>query len=519
MRKTITNHLQKATKLLSLGLILVLPAGIALGLVSVRAASSDTMTVCAAGCDFTTVQEAIDAPATTTGDVIDITDAVHTEAGILVNKGVIIQGQGAENTIVQAHADVDEATKHIFFIVKGTVATIRRMTIRHGNPSSEPRSGGGIRNEGELTVEESVISHNRGSAGGGLFNDGKLTLVNCTVSSNTATGGDSYLECNTGGGIKNMVGVTTLINSTVSDNTARGKGAGFHIACQGTLVLINSTISGNSTNANGGGVYLDGVGKFTNSTIVNNSANSGGGVYVDGTREKGLIRGLLNYTNTIIADNTISFVEYGTTDCHLGDYASVGTNVNNLVEDGSCDPAHSGDPQLTPLDDNGGDTRTHAPSPDSPVINAIPAGECIVDSDQRGLSRPSGAGCDIGAVELQADESGIPQYWLYGSGVLALLVIVTMTLSDVMNNTATAVIAAPIAVEIASRLGVSPDPFLMGVAVAASCAFLTPIGHKNNTLIMGPGGYRFGDYWRMGLPLEILVILVAVPTILWVWPL
>ena len=103
--------------------------------------------------------------------------------------------------------------------------------------------------------------------------------------------------------------------------------------------------------------------------------------------------------------------------------------------------------------------------------------------------------------------------------VLALLVIVTMTLSDVMNNTATAVIAAPVAVEIASRLAVSPDPFLMGVAVASSCAFLTPIGHKNNTLIMGPGGYRFGDYWRMGLPLEILIIVVSVPAIVLFWPL
>ncbi len=102
--------------------------------------------------------------------------------------------------------------------------------------------------------------------------------------------------------------------------------------------------------------------------------------------------------------------------------------------------------------------------------------------------------------------------------VLTLLIVVTMTLSDVMNNTATAVIAAPIAIEIANRLDVNPDPFLMGVAVAASCAFLTPIGHKNNTLIMGPGGYRFGDYWRMGLPLELIIIAVAVPMILWVWP-
>ena len=103
--------------------------------------------------------------------------------------------------------------------------------------------------------------------------------------------------------------------------------------------------------------------------------------------------------------------------------------------------------------------------------------------------------------------------------ILTILMIVTMTLSDVMNNVATAVIAAPIALDISVRLGVNADPFLMTVAVAASCAFLTPIGHKNNTLIMGPGGYRFGDYWRMGLPLEILIVATGVPMILWVWPL
>ncbi|MBT8445431.1 MAG: anion permease, partial [Gammaproteobacteria bacterium] len=103
--------------------------------------------------------------------------------------------------------------------------------------------------------------------------------------------------------------------------------------------------------------------------------------------------------------------------------------------------------------------------------------------------------------------------------VLTLMMIITMTLSDVMNNVATAVITAPIALDIANRLGVNPDAFLMGVAVAASCAFLTPIGHKNNTMILGPGGYRFGDYWRMGLPLEILIIVVAVPMLLLVWPL
>ena len=102
--------------------------------------------------------------------------------------------------------------------------------------------------------------------------------------------------------------------------------------------------------------------------------------------------------------------------------------------------------------------------------------------------------------------------------VTALLLIVTMTLSDVMNNAATAVVMAPIAASLAGQLGVNADPFLMTVAVGASCAFLTPIGHQNNVLVMGPGGYRFGDYWRMGLPLEILIVVIAVPTISWMWP-
>lgn len=103
--------------------------------------------------------------------------------------------------------------------------------------------------------------------------------------------------------------------------------------------------------------------------------------------------------------------------------------------------------------------------------------------------------------------------------ILTVLMVVTMTLSDVLNNTATTIVAAPIAIQMAQSLNVSPDPFLMAVAVAASSAYLTPIGHKNNTLILGPGGYSFGDYWRMGLPLELLVVAVSIPAILVFWPL
>ena len=102
--------------------------------------------------------------------------------------------------------------------------------------------------------------------------------------------------------------------------------------------------------------------------------------------------------------------------------------------------------------------------------------------------------------------------------VLTLIMIATMTLSDVLDNAATTVVMAPIGIDIARSMDVSADSFLMAIAVAASCAFLTPIGHKNNTLILGPGGYRFGDYWRMGLPLEIIVLAVSIPMILLIWP-
>lgn len=101
---------------------------------------------------------------------------------------------------------------------------------------------------------------------------------------------------------------------------------------------------------------------------------------------------------------------------------------------------------------------------------------------------------------------------------LAVILIVTMTLSDFMNNAATAAVMCPIAIGVATSLGVSADPFLMAVAVGASCAFLTPIGHQNNTLILGPGGFRFGDYWRLGLPLEVIVLVIGVPMLVVVWP-
>ncbi len=131
----------------------------------------------------------------------------------------------------------------------------------------------------------------------------------------------------------------------------------------------------------------------------------------------------------------------------------------------------------------------------------------------------AGAMASTGAADVIAN--GLLTGIASGSGVVALVVIllVTMILSDFMNNAATAAVMCPIALGTATHLGVNADPFLMAVAVGASCAFLTPIGHQNNTLILGPGGFRFGDYWLLGVPLEIVVVLVSVPMILLVWPL
>lgn len=103
--------------------------------------------------------------------------------------------------------------------------------------------------------------------------------------------------------------------------------------------------------------------------------------------------------------------------------------------------------------------------------------------------------------------------------VLGILMVITMMLTNLINNSAAALLMAPIAISLATAMSVSPDPLLMAVAISSSCAFMTPIGHQSNTLIMGPGGYHFSDYWQMGLPVSLLFLLIGGPAILWIWPL
>jgi len=368
------------------------------------AAEPNTVTVCADGCDFTTIQSAIDDAGTLAGDVIYVTDATHTEAGVTVNKDVTLRGQSADQTTVQAHKRAGEARDRVFFVPKGVSATIKEMTIRHGYPREDIRSGGAIENRGTLTVSRCVIRDNQANCGAGIYNEGgTLTVANTTISDNEADGkGPIGYACGAGGAIKvTEAGTLTLTNSTLTRNRAKLRGGALHVSCKSTATLINSTISGNFAGGRGGGVNLGGSVHLTHCTITGNSAkgllrnnrldnNPAGGVSV---------RGTLHYTNTLIANNPKGG------DCVVGGSGLIGANVYNLVEDGGCSPVFSGDPAIDDLADNGGDTETRALPPDSLALDAIPADACPLSTDQRGYTRPVAqtspdTPCDIGAFEL-----------------------------------------------------------------------------------------------------------------------
>jgi hypothetical protein len=158
-----------------------------------------TDTICAGGCDFTTIQAAIDDIGTADGAMIEITDRIHTEAGIVVNKDVTIRGLGADKTIVQAHEIPGEAPDRVFLVEEGVTVILEGLTIRHGKPSVQDEHGGGIYNYGTLTLENCVVTNNMANGGGGICNSGVLTLINSSVNDNTAHGtAPRGIECGNG---------------------------------------------------------------------------------------------------------------------------------------------------------------------------------------------------------------------------------------------------------------------------------------------------------------------------------
>jgi hypothetical protein len=360
------------------------------------------ITVCAAECDYSTIQAAIDAAGP--GDLIYVTDAIHTEAGIIVNKDVTIQGRGANETVIQAREKGEAATDRVFLVTADADVAITGLTIQYGNPADLMRYGGGILNQGRLTLTQAVVQHNRANCGGGIVSQGgRLVIDRSTISYNTADGeAQPGLDCGSGGGIKLVEGGgLTLTNSTLSHNNAGKYGGGLHVSCESEAELVNVTISGNQADRMGGGINAGGVVRLTHCTISHNRARgislhqrvegkAGGGIATKGT---------LYLVNTLIANHS----PYSG-DCVLREGGKIGTNSHTWVEDNSCSSTYSGDPKLGSLADNGGETQTHALLPDSPAIDLLPAEACPVDLDQRGRPRAAAETlCDIGAFEFQVE--------------------------------------------------------------------------------------------------------------------
>ena len=341
--------------------------------------------ICDADCSL---REAI--AAASSGDTINIAGRTYTlTSELTISKNLTLTGEGADSTIIQAATQAGVATFRVFTIGGGSNTTISGVTIRHGNvPLGD---GGGIQNSGTLILTNSVFSGNSAAIAAGITNYGRLTLTNGTVSGNIAT---SY------GAILNT-SVATLFNSTVSGNTsASGPGGGI-VNQFGTVTLTNSTVSGNTATSDGGGIFNQGTLTLINGTISGNVAGSGGGILNTGT---------VTLRNTIVGGNTAITGP----DCS-GTLTSEGHNLtgNNAgcVFTRTTGDLVNVDPKLGPLQDNGGLTFTHALLPGSPAIDAgddticaAPVGAPNFGAgglDQRGVGRPQGAHCDIGAYELE----------------------------------------------------------------------------------------------------------------------
>jgi uncharacterized repeat protein (TIGR01451 family) len=246
------------------------------------------------------------------------------------------------------------------------------------------QGGGGIENDGTMTLTASTVSGNRddGGLGGGISNFGTMTITGSTVSGNTET-------VRHGGGIHSH-GPLTLTNSVVSGNSAGDSGGG--IDSFGGVTLTNMTVSGNSAGGSGGGInQAGGSVTLTNTTVSGNSAGGGGGGIFENF--------VVTLTSSIVANNTST-----PANC----FGSVTDGGYNLSNDSTCGLSASTsrsnvDPQLGPLQANGGPTQTMAPASTSPADNAIPPGTngcgTTVSTDQRGALRPNLSGCSIGAYE------------------------------------------------------------------------------------------------------------------------
>lgn len=342
-------------------------------------------------------------------DIITVPAGVYTVSAFVdfTSTDITIVGESPETTIIQASTcNPTEATcanDHQFAWVSSGSLTLKQLTMRYWNNTSD-LNGGVLYSQSTLNIDNCHFVSNRASRGAALANfGGTLTVSESYFSSNMAkNAADNFVD---GGALHNsLTGTMTIEKSTFSSNHGDYGGAIYN---WGTIEVINSTFSGNTAENLGGAINNEGTLTVTNSTFSGNSGSNGAGIN-NGTGDT------LNLINTIIA-NSVSG-----SDCRNSGY--INTNTANLVEDGSCSAAFSGDPSLGVLADNGGATPTHALQPGSSAIDAG-NNEDIPATDQRGVDRPQGTGCDIGAFEFfpaEADFAGSPT-----TGAAPLLVTFT----------------------------------------------------------------------------------------------
>jgi CSLREA domain-containing protein len=346
---------------------------------------------------------------------------------LVVSDAVNIAGAGLTHTIV-----VGNGTDRVFLIEETSgVVSISGVTIQNGRRyGTAGDGGGGIRNNGDLTLSNSTVSNNRvigrgSGGGGGIKSPGNLTLTNTTVSDNYV-----YRRYGGGGGGIRGSGNLTLTNSTVNNNSAAGRsnanGGGIYQR-GGDLTLSNSTVSGNNVyglSSDGGGITsYSGDLALTNSTVTNNSVvNEDGGNYPSEGGGILNLSGSFTLADTIVADNSILYPGIGPNCSSSTGVISLGYN---LADDDSCGFTAPGDlvvadAMLGPLQANGGPTETHDLLVGSPAIDAGSVDCPPPATDQRGVARPLGAACDIGAVESVPEPRGSLAL-IAGAGFLGFL--------------------------------------------------------------------------------------------------
>ena len=344
------------------------------------------------GCDFASIQEALDS--TPAPRVVRLVDPVHTEAGIRVYGDAFIVGAGPEGTILQAATSVESASHRVFLVEEGGTLVLSGVTLRHGRPTECPRGGGAILNRGTTWLFRDVLQGNWGQCGGAVVNEGQFYAFDCTFLGNVATGGltdDGYSARGSGGALKNVEGYAFLSGCTIADNTAHKRGGAVKACCTATLHMVNCTITGNESREAGGGIHARGILIMEHCTITGNRSDRATATRGGGQRASGIyIDAQTTILSTIVAGNEGQ-------DVHITEDATIVRYAACLAGDGGVEGWLGGDPLLSELGDHGGFTWTHTLLEGSPAIDVVQAGNVAID--QRGVFRPQGQACDLGAVE------------------------------------------------------------------------------------------------------------------------